>query len=142
MVENLEVYESVKRWMTRLEKKSRRADFSKSQTRRAAFFWLKKYCNFLKSNPDELIHERAMQVQDKNPTIKRQHEDYLESFVVSLKKDEYAPNSVAVAQGLISSFYKASHVAFQEVDPVKAYNVRTFKVPQVKDLKKMCGLAD
>lgn len=142
LVENLEVYEAVKRWMTRLEKKSRRADFSKTQTKRAALFWLKKYCNYLKTNPDELIHRRAVQVQDKDPTIKRQHEDFVESFVVNLKNDGYAPNSIATAQGLVSSFYKASHVGMEELDPVRAFNVRTFKVPQVKDLKKMCALAD
>jgi len=142
MVENLSVYESVKRWMTRLEKKSKSMDFSRSQTQRAALFWLKKYCIFLKTNPDQLIAERARQVQEKNPTIKRQHEDYVESFVVSLKNEGYAPNSVAVAQGLISSFYKASHVGLEEIDPVRVYNIRSFKVPQVKDLKKMCALAE
>lgn len=151
---NLEVYASVQRWMTRLEKKSKSGDFSKSQTKRAFLFWLGKYCMFLttynnpnskdkpKTNPDSLIMEREQQVQDNSPMIKRRHEDYVESFVVKLKNDGYAPNSVSMAQGAISSFYSANHLGLIELDTVRAHNIRTFKVPQVSELKKMCILAD
>jgi len=141
MVENLEVYETVKHWCTKLEAKSRSVDFDKSSTKRAGLFWLKRYCKFLGANPDSLIRERTEQLPSANMAIKRKHEEYVESFIIDLKRKPYSPNSITTAVGLIRSFYKSNYVPLVEVTSVRPYGVRPFKVPTIKDIKKMASIA-
>lgn len=148
MVENLEVYETVKRWMTKLASKNRSPDFDKSSTKRAGLYWLGKYLKFLSAtperptNPESLIMERIKQSESTNMLVKRTQEDFLEGFIVQMRRDNYSSNSIAVATGLVKSFYKANHVPMEGVSTVRTFKVRSFKIPTVKDLKKMCENAD
>jgi len=142
LVENLLVYESVKRWLQKLTVNSKSMDFSQSQTQRAAIFWLKNYCNYLKTNPDTLIRQRATDLESTVQIVKRKHEEMLEGYILHLKNEDYAPNTVAVATGLIRSFYKANYAQIVEVKTPRSYNIRAFKVPTVKDLKAMATKAD
>lgn len=137
-----EVYESVLRWLQKLEAKAKSLDFSKSQTKRAALYWLKVYCKFVETNPDTLISERGRNLQSKDQMVRRQHEEHVEAFIIKMKSHGYAPNTIATATGLIRSFYKANYGALEEVSSVRAYNIRAFKVPTVKDIKKMVSNAD
>lgn len=145
---DLEVYETVRKWLTKLEAKSRGLDFSKSSTKRAGLYWLRKYLKFLSTtperptNPDTLIAERLEQLAISNLQTKRKQEEFFEEWIVQLKREEYAPNSIATATGLIRSFYKSNYAPLQEVSTVRPYKVRSFKVPTVKELKKMCEIAD
>jgi len=142
MVENLEVYESIKRWLTKLEAKSRSMDFSKSQTKRAALYWLKVYCKFLETNPDTLIRERTQNLQNTSQIVKRAHEEHVEAFIIHMRNQGSAPNTISTATGLIRSFYKASYVPLEGVTTVRSYNIRAFKVPTVQNIKKMCAIAE
>ena len=148
MADNLEVYETVKRWMTKLEAKSRSLDFDRSSTKRAGLYWLGKYLKFLSTtperptNPEALIMERMKQLESTNMLVKRRQEEFFEEFIVQMRRDEYASNSIAVATGLIRSFYKANRAPLVEVTTVRTFKVRQFKIPTVKDLKKMCENAD
>jgi len=145
---DLEVYNSVRKWLTKLEAKSRGLDFSKSSTKRAGLYWLEKYLKFLSTtperptNPDALVAERLEQLASSNLQTKRKQEEFFEEWIVQLKREEYAPNSIATATGLIRSYYKSNYAPLQEVSTVRPYKVRAFKVPTVKDLKKMCDIAD
>jgi len=145
---DLEVYETIKKWLTKLEAKSRGMDFSKSSTKRAGLYWLGKYLKFLSTtperptNPDVLIAERLEQQATSNLQTKRKQEEFFEEWIVQLKREEYAPNSIATATGLIRSYYKSNYAPLQEVSTVRPYKVRSFKVPTVKELKKMCDIAD
>ena len=139
---NPEVYESVKRWLTRLRFKSRSLDFSKSSTKRAGLYWLIKYCKYLKTNPDTLMEERVKTFDSKSEIVKRKHEEHVEEFSIMLENKKYAPNSVATAIGMIKSFYKANYKPLEEVSTVRPYNVRSFKVPTLQELKKICKKAD
>jgi integrase len=145
---DLEVYETIRKWLTKLEAKSRGLDFSKSSTKRAGLYWLRKYLKFLSTtperptNPDALIAERLEQLATSNLQTKRKQEEFFEEWIVQLKREEYAPNSIATATGLIRSFYKSNYAPLQEVSTVRPYKVRSFKVPTVKELKKMCDIAD
>jgi len=145
---DLEVYSSVKKWLTKLEAKSRGLDFNKSSTKRAGLYWLKEYLKFLSTtperptNPDVLIAERLEQIATSNLQTKRKQEEFFEEWIVQLKRKPYAPNSIATATGLIRSFYKSNYGGLQEVSTVRPYKVRAFKVPTVKELKKMCDIAD
>jgi len=148
MVENLEVYETVKKWMNKLEAKSRSVDFDKSSTRRAGLYWLKQYCKFLSvdpnrpSNPDSIIRERTDQVQSTSIATKRKHEEMVGDFIIHLKNKGSSPNTVSTAVGLVRSFYKANYLPLVELPPTRAYTIRPFKIPTIKDIKKMCAVAD
>ena len=142
MVKNLEVYETIKRWLVKLEAKSRSLDFSKSSTKRAGLYWVKRYCNYLQSNPDKLIMERMKELQSTNVAIKRKHEEYIEAFIVHLRKRGYSPNTVSTAIGMTRSFYKSNYVGLVEVTSIRPHPVRGSKVPTIKDIKKMCKIAD
>ena len=137
-----EVYESVKRWTTKLQAKSRSLDFSKSSTKRSGIFWLKRYCKHLKTNPDALIADRMKTLESTNEMIRRKHEEFVEEFSIMLQDKGYAPNSVAQAVGMIRSFYKANYSELKEVATVTPYTVRASKVPTLKEVKKMCKKAD
>lgn len=142
MVENLEVYESVKKWLNKLQAKSRSVDFDRSSTRRGGLYWLKQFCKFLGSNPDSMIKERMEQIQSKNLNIKRKHEELVESYVIHLKNQDASPNTISTAVGLIRSFYKANYGGLDQVASVRPYTIRPFKIPTIKDVKKMCAIAD
>jgi integrase len=142
LVENLEVYDSVKKWLNRLEANYKGSDFGESSTKRAALYWLKQYCKFVNSNPDSLIHERMQQATSSNLNIKRKHEELVDSFIIHLKNQDKSPNTVSSAVGMIRSFYKSNYYGLEELTPLTPYNIRQFKIPTVKDIKKMCGLAD
>ena len=142
MVENLLVYETVKKWLNKLQQKSRSVDFDKSSTRRAGLYWLKTYCNFVKSNPETIIKERTDQLLSTNINTKRTQEEIVESFIIHLKNQNKAPNTVSTAIGLVRSFYKSNYVGLVELSPLRPYTVRPFKSPTIKDIKKMCTVAD
>jgi len=139
---NIEVYASVKRWLTKLAVKSRSFDFSKSSTKRAGLYWLKCYCKFVRGNPDSLIKDREVSLKSTNEVEKRKHEEYVESFIIDMRRKEYAPNSIATAVGMVRSFYKANYMHLEEVPSVPIRPVRASKVPTVKEIKKMCKVAD
>jgi integrase len=139
---NPDVYDSVKRWLTKLQAKSRSLDFSKSSTRRAALYWLTKYCKYLKTNPDTLLDNRIKNLESKSEMVKRKHEEHVEEFSIMLQDKKYSPNSIATAIGMIRSFYKANYAQLIEVSTVRPYNVRPFKVPTLRELKKIVKKAD
>ena len=116
---NPEVYESVKRWLTRLRFKSRSLDFSKSSTKRAGLYWLTKYCKYLKTNPDTLMEDRVKTLDGKSEMMKRKHEEHVEEFSITLENKKYAPNSIATAIGMIRSFYKSNYAQLIEVSTVR-----------------------
>lgn len=150
LVKGISKNESVLRWFQKLEVNSKSMDFTQSQTQRGALFWLTKYCDYTKQTPDALISQRTVDLESTSQLIKRKHEEILEGFILYLKnkgKDEkknigYSPNTVAVATGLVRSFYKANYGEIVEVKTPRSYNVRAFKVPTVKDIKVMTGKAD
>ena len=117
-------------------------DFSQSQTQRAAIFWLKNYCNYLKLKPDTIIKQRTADLESTVQIVKRKHEEMLEGYILHLKNEGYAPNTVAVATGLVRSWYKSNYAQIIEVKTPRSYNIRAFKVPTVKDLKAMAEKAN
>jgi len=137
MVQNLEVYETVKRWLTKLESRS-----DSPSTKKSGLLWLRDFCNFAKTNPDSLIKERTQNLESTAQGIRRKHEELLEAFIIQMKDEEYAPNSISTASGMIRSFYKSNYLALQEVRSPRPYNVNPYKVPTIKDIKKMCEHAD
>lgn len=143
-----EVYESVKRWLTKLEAKCRSMNFSKSSTKRAGLYALKRYCKFLKTDPESLIKDRMKTLESTNEMDRRKHEEYIEDFIIMLRNKEYAPNkhyapnTIATTVGMIRSFYKSNYTALIEVSSIRPYVVTPSKVPTLKEVAKMCKRAD
>lgn len=143
-----ETYESVKRWYTKLQAKSRSMDFSKSQTKRAATYWLKVYCQFTGKSPDTIIAERTKQLENQEIIVRRKHEEIFEKFITHLQTTKntlgkpYSSGSISTATGLVRSFYKSNYIALIEVPTVRPQLVRAYKVPETKDVKKMVEIAD
>ena len=139
---NLESYASVKRWLTKLRARNRSVDFNLSSTRRAALYWLRVYCRFVKSNPDTLIADRDKTLKSTNTALQRQHEELVDGFIIDLRRKEKSPNTISTAVGLVRSFYKSNYVELKEVAPIHIYKVRPFRVPMVDDIRKICKIAD
>lgn len=142
LIDNILNEDSVKRWVQKLTVNSKSMDFSQSQTQRAAIFWLRNYCNYLKLKPDAIIKSRTADLESTVQIIKRKHEEMLEGYILHLKNEGYAPNTVAVATGLVRSWYKSNYAQIIEVKTPRSYNIRAFKIPTVKDLKAMAEKAD
>lgn len=138
-----EVYDSVKRWLVDLEVKSRSVDFSRSSTKRGYLYWLKRYCKFVGKSPDTLIEERSRQIKSHDEATVRKHEDeYVKPFIIYMKHEGYAPNSIATALGAIGSFYDSNYAILVKIPRPTPRNVKPSKVPSPTDLKKMCEIAD
>ena len=142
MVENLETYESVKRWMKKLDAGSKSLDFTQSSTRRGALYWLKRFCQFAQSNPDSLIADRKLTVKSTNEAVQRKHEELVEEFGVDMRRKEAAPNTISTAIGHIRSFYADNYVDLKKLETVRPRRVRSSKTPRPEDLRKMAKVAD
>jgi len=105
-------------------------------------YWLKVYCKFLKSNPDTLIVDRQRTLKNSEELTRRKHEEFVDSFIIDLRRKEKSPNTISTAVGLVRSFYKSSYVELKEVAPIHIYKVRPFRVPMVEDIRKICQIAD
>ena len=69
---SIEDYESVKRWITRLNKKS-----GSPNTRRAYLRWIRRFCEYAGKNPDELIEERRDDLKSGDDRVRRRSSDRL-----------------------------------------------------------------
>lgn len=137
-----EVYPEVKRWLVSLESGTRSSDFASASTSRLALFWLKKFCKFVNMNPSKLIADRIETLESKNEIKKRQHEEWVQQFLIHLEHKDYASNTRLNALGMLRSFYKHNYYDLRKIKSVTPRPVRAKKVPMLKDLKKMCRIAD
>jgi len=142
MVQNLEVYDSVKRWTKALDLRSRSLDFKLSSTNRAAMYWLREYCNYHKTNPDSLIVDRKATMTSADDLTRRKHEEMVEDFAMNLRRKGKAPNTISNAVGMIRSFYMHNYVNLQKVATVRPRVVRRSKTPSPEDLRKMVKIAN
>jgi integrase len=142
MAKNLEVYEGVKRWLKKLQSGSRSANFQESSTYRSALHWLRRFCEYTKSNPDSLIADRKVTVQSRDEVTQRKHEELVEDFALDMRTKNAAPNTISTAVGLIRSFYADNYVELKKVETVRPRPIRRSKTPSPEDLRKMVKIAD
>ena len=115
----LESFESVKRWETRLNHKAR------SQNTRDAFLgWLSRFCTFAEIDPDQLISERQDDLKSENVFVRKRAEDRLDRWFSQLEKDDYARNTCVQAYAAVRSFYKANHLPLEVGEPVQGWPVK------------------
>ena len=115
----LENFESVKRWETRLNRKS-----GSPNTRDAFFGWLSQFCTFVNLDPDQLISERQDDLKSEDVFVKKRAEDRLDRWFSELEKQEYARNTCVQAYASVRSFYKANHLPLEVGEPVQRWPVK------------------
>ncbi|MEM2047063.1 MAG: hypothetical protein QXZ06_04205 [Candidatus Jordarchaeales archaeon] len=93
---NLERYESVKRWITRLNKKS-----GSPNTRRVYLHYLGEFCKYSHLNPDELIIERKNALKSRDEYTCRSVEERLDKWFQELEKKGLARNTCVTAYNAV-----------------------------------------
>ena len=116
----LETFESVKRWETRLNRKS-----GSLKTREAFFGWLSKFCVFANSDPDQLVSTRQDDLKSEDVFVRKRAEDLLDRWFSKLEKDDgYARGSCVQAYTSVRSFFKANHLPLEIGEPVQSWPVK------------------
>ena len=112
-ITNLERYGSVKRWITRLNKKS-----GSHNTRRVYLHYLCEFCKYSHLNPDELIIERKNVLRSRDEYTCRSVEKRLDKWFLELEKKGLARNTCVTCYNAVRSFYRANYVGLLvEVTP-------------------------
>lgn len=131
-------YESVCRWMEKIS-----AEGSGSpNTRRCYLMWLRRFCDYVGMNPDQLIEARK---QDLDKPIqfeaeRRRFEDKLTSFFNHLQKLGLRRSSAVLAHAAVCSFFKANYLPLKLYSP-RSWTEKVFKVPSKDELRAMCEVA-
>jgi len=116
----LESFESVKRWETRLNRKS-----GSLNTRSAFLGWLPRFCAFVGDvDPDKLVSERQDDLKSEDVFVRKRAEDRLDRWFSELEKQGYARNTCVQAYAAIRSFYKANHLPLETGEPVQGLPVK------------------
>jgi len=131
-------FESTRRWMNRLEARRK----GSSSTQRVFLYYLARFCQFAKKNPDHLITERKQHLKADDESMRRKHEEQVEKFSTNLRQKNASPNTVATAVAAVCSFYKANYMPLVEVSVPAPYPVRQAKVPTPKELRAMVEICD
>ena len=85
---NWENFDSTKRWMNKL--KARRK--GSASTQRVFLYYLARFCQFAKKDPDLLITERKQHLKADDESMMRKHEELVEKFSTSLREKNASPN--------------------------------------------------
>jgi integrase len=134
-------YETVKKWINAL---SSTRTGSKG-TQRNYLLWLDEYVDFVKKDPDTLIAERRVHLKNDDETVKRKHEETVQSFYNYLRNDrKLSPNTSVSMMACVRSFYKANYVDLKMRTP-QAWVIKQSKIPTREELKRMvdaCNIRD
>jgi hypothetical protein len=119
----LEDHESVKRWLTKLGKKS-----DSPNTRRLYLYALEEFCEYAGLNPDELIAERRRNLESRDEFTRRRVEDQLDEWFLHLTKTvsprtgkELSRNTCVSCYQAVRSFYKANRSKLEPEDPLASW---------------------
>jgi len=105
---SIEEYKSVKRWITKLNKKS-----GSPNTRRTYLRWIRRFCEYVGMNPDELIAERREELKSDDDYIRHRAEDRLDAWFSELERSGLKRSSCVQAYNAIRSFYKANRMKLE-----------------------------
>jgi len=105
---DLEDFDSVRRWIIRLNKKS-----GSPNTLRVYLHYLGEFCKYSDLNPDDLIIERKNTVENRDEFIRRSVEERLDRWFLELEKKGLARNTCVTAYNAVRSFYKANYAVLE-----------------------------
>lgn len=138
-MENLEAYDSVKRWHLKLRTKSGRETSTQRVWDHYLSIFLEKVAH---KDPDELIAQRREHLKSDDQLIRRQHEELVTKFVSELQSQGAPPNTVKTAVAGIRSWYSANYVDLTAIETPRGISVRTVRIPTSEDLRKVCEVAE
>ncbi len=130
---------SIKRMLSNIAAKKGRA-ISES-TRQTYFIYIRRFCDYCGSTPDELIAERAKDTRSEDLFIKRRHEEKLKEFANYLREEGYSSNTIATATGAIKSLYKSNYHPMIEVNIPSGSPERVSKIPTKEELAQVIDMA-
>jgi len=124
---NLEGFESVMRWLTKVRKRT-----ASENTRRAYLRWLDAYCTYVGMDPDQLIFTRRVDLKSEDMSIRMRHEELLDKWVFLHLEGEkgYSRNTCALAYNVVRSFYDHNYVRLSVKAP------ETWVEKQIRRLKR------
>jgi len=137
---NIESFDSIQRWMHKLKTKYA-GDFDDSSTKRNTLYYMKRFCEMLGMDPDEIIGQRRADRKDDDPLIRKRHEEFVEKFNM-LIRETGTVNSAQTATGHIMSFYKWNNEKLSVLSIPKGAPTRISKVPDPSELARICAAAD
>jgi len=129
---NIEDYESVQRWITKLGKKS-----GSPSTRRVYFHYLEEFCQYAKLNPDEIIAERTQDLKSADKFVQKRAEDRLDGWFNELVKKKLSRNTCVLAYNAVRSFYKANYSELELEDPPSSWVTKSKPGLSREELKAM-----
>jgi len=141
---NLEGFESVKRWITKLGKKS-----DSPNTRRLYFYALERFCEYVGMNPDELVAERRRNLESRDEFTRRHAEDKIDEWFLRLTKTvspktgkELSRNTCVSCYQAVRSFYKANRSKLEPEDPPASWVTKAKPGLTREELKDMLDHTD
>jgi len=131
-------FESTRRWMDRL--KARRK--GSSSTQRVFLYYLARFCQFAKKNPDQITTERKQHLKADDEFMRRKHEELVEKFSTGLREKNASSNTVATAVAAVCSFYRSNYASLIEVSVPTPYPIRQTRVPTPEELRAIVDVCD
>ena len=125
---------SVGKWISKVMTRT-----GSQSTRRNYLYYLKRFCEKVGQNPDELIKERKEHLKSSDEDVKRQHEERLLEYFNELC-GKSSRNTALVNLKAIRSFYKSNYVELK-IETPGAWAAVTDKVPSLEDISKMVDMA-
>ena len=143
LLADVEGFVSVRRWLTKLSKKS-----GSIQTRRNYLFCLRRFCEYARLTPDELVEEREKEIGSSDRFMRRRAEDRLDEWFAYLNETgsartgkKYARNTLVSAYNAVRSFYKANYIGLLVEDAPSAWPAKIKPGLMREDLGRLLEVA-
>ncbi len=124
---------TVKRWIAKIL--SRR---TRSEGTAKIYLWhLKKYCEWLRKAPHEIVSEHAENLKSQDESVKRKHEELVTQYFGYLESSKgLSRNTAITAHAAIRSFYKANYVPLNLETP-QSWTTRRDRVPTREEIGRL-----
>jgi len=136
---DVEGFVSVRRWLMKLSKKS-----GSIQTRRNYLLCLRRFCEYAKMMPDELVEQREKEMGSSDRFMRRRAEDRLDEWFAYLNETgssrtgkKYARNTLVSAYNAVRSFYKANYIGLFVEDAPSAWPAKSKPGLMLEDLGRL-----
>ena len=130
-------YPSVGRWLSRVLSRRTRSE----GTVRVYLFHLRKFCEWAKKSPDELITEHLKNQESPVEAVRRLHEELVTQYFLFLESTKkLSRNTAILAHATIRSFYKANYAPLKLETP-ESWPTRHDKIPTRAEVQAMLKAA-
>jgi len=131
---DFEEYDSVKRWIARLNRRS-----GSPNTRRVYLHYLREFCEYTGMSPDELVEKRKVEIQSGDEFVKRNAEEMLDAWFSDLERRGLSRNTCVLAYNAIRSFYKANYLELKMEETPSSWPMKIKPGLTKEELRRMLG---